>query len=214
MAGSQNIIQTNQLNPVKFSQLNLQKAKVATDNLADVMVQWSNSPLCILVQEPWVNFNSKWISGFPAGTQIFATEDPRACILATSDLFIHAMDDFTTRDMAVGRWSTQCEECPSVVIVSLYADITENAISNDLVKLMDYCVLNDLPVLMGADTNAHSSLWGCELDNARGETFENFIRDRDLSICNVGAKPTFQTVRAKSIIDVTLVHFFFIEAHK
>jgi hypothetical protein len=62
-------------------------------------------------------------------------------------------------------------------------------------------------VIIGADSNSHSELWGCSENNGRGTAFEEFICSEDLNVCNTGCKLTFKTFKASSIIDVTLVHF-------
>ena len=64
-----------------------------------------------------------------------------------------------------------------------------------------------LPLIMGVDSNAHSSLYGPS-NNTRGDDFEDFILQYGLSVENIGTKPTFETRRANSMarthIDVTL----------
>ena len=60
------------------------------------------------------------------------------------------------------------------------------------------------PTLLGIDSNAHSEMWGSEKANQRGETLEEWITQNRISILNKGKKPTFHTIRASSIIDITL----------
>ena len=63
------------------------------------------------------------------------------------------------------------------------------------------------PLIMGVDSNAHSSLYGPG-NNARGNEFEDFILQRGLQVENRGLTPTFETIRGnraiKTHIDVTL----------
>jgi len=82
-------------------------------------------------------------------------------------------------------------------------NIKENS---NLEKLIDFCSTNRIPLLLGVDSNAHSILWGSESTNGRGEDLEDLILAKDLSVVNVGSVPTFQTVVAKSVIDITLVN--------
>jgi hypothetical protein len=71
-----------------------------------------------------------------------------------------------------------------------------------------------IPPLLCADSNAHSTLWGCESNNARGDILKEFISRYHLSICNIGNMSTFKTSHAQSIIDVTLVHSYLYESIK
>ncbi len=59
---------------------------------------------------------------------------------------------------------------------------------------------------MGADSNAHSVLWGCEETNRRGEEFEDLILRFNLNVASSGGEYTFSTSRANSIIDITLIN--------
>ena len=52
------------------------------------------------------------------------------------------------------------------------------------------CTLNNYNLIIGMDSNAHSVLWGDET-NSRGEWMEEFILDSNLTIENIGRKPTF-----------------------
>jgi hypothetical protein len=110
-------------------------------------------------------------------------------------------------DLAVCRWLMGDEENPVVIVILYYADITLKPVPKELDKVLVYCESNYLPVLIGADMNVHSSLWGCQYNNCSGDTFEETSCQYSLTICNVGATLTFVTTRASSIIDVTLVHF-------
>jgi hypothetical protein len=190
----------------QFKQINLQKSGLASGNLAKSMINWSKLPLFVLMQEPAVQKGGS-ISGLPKGTQVFAGKTPRAAIAATRDLNAWAMDDFTTNDIAACLWLTGQEEVPEIIIMSIYFDINKEVISCDVTRLLDYAELKQLPVILGADSNAHSKLWGCEQNNARGNDFEEILSRWNLSINNIGLVPTFQTVRASSIIDVTLTSY-------
>ena len=87
-------------------------------------------------------------------------------------------------------------------IVSMYCDIKHHYLPEEIYKL-----LRENPeanVVIGMDSNAHSPMWGCKDTNKRGELVEEFIVLHNLMVCNQGAKPTFVTSRANSIIDLTL----------
>ena len=42
-----------------------------------------------------------------------------------------------------------------------------------------------------ADANAHSTLWGCDTNNSRGDTLEEVIFQSNLVVLNSGCDPTF-----------------------
>ena len=63
------------------------------------------------------------------------------------------------------------------------------------------------PVVIGVDSNAHSTLYGPD-NNTRGEAFEDFVLQYGLDVANVGTVPTFEIQRGNKLIqthiDVTL----------
>ena len=64
-------------------------------------------------------------------------------------------------------------------------------------------ICKGLALLIGADTNCHSTIYGKET-NKRGEELEDFIAASNLNVENTGTFPTFNTQWGKSVIDVTL----------
>ena len=102
--------------------------------------------------------------------------------------------------MAVGLIKLDSKE---VMIISLYCDITADPIPPFLEAAISYSKQRGYAVLIAADTNSHSKLWGRET-NKRGEKFEDFIQDIDVSIHNIGKEYTFECKTGKSVIDITL----------
>ena len=74
-------------------------------------------------------------------------------------------------------------------------------------KIIAYANDKEVEIIIGADTNCHSNLFG-EDTNKRGRDFEEFVIENTLAIENVGTIPTFETIRAgknmATCIDVTL----------
>ena len=58
-------------------------------------------------------------------------------------------------------------------------------------------------VVVGGDLNAHSAMWGCLRDDARGHLLVDFVVSLDLMSCNIGSSPTYVRYNAQSIVDVT-----------
>ena len=102
--------------------------------------------------------------------------------------------------MAVGLTKLDGKE---VMIISLYCDIKEDPVPDSLKAALDYGEKRGYSILIAADTNAHSSMWGHET-NYRGSNFEEFIQDYDLQLHNTGKDFTFECKTGKSVIDVTL----------
>ena len=72
---------------------------------------------------------------------------------------------------------------------------------------MDFVEENKYPLLIGIDSNAHSTLYGHET-NKRGEDFEDFIFKYQLDIANKAGEYTFEArrggIQIKMCIDVKL----------
>ena len=86
---------------------------------------------------------------------------------------------------------------------TIYMDITDNL--EKVIKHMTDLVTfaKGRQIIIGGDTNAHSTLWGSPSNNNRGDVLEEFLFRHNIAVLNNGSEPTFQTVRAQSIIDVT-----------
>ena len=66
----------------------------------------------------------------------------------------------------------------------------------------------DCDIIIGTDSNAHSTVWNCTNTDNRGEFIEDFLIDNDLSCLNVGNNPTFESARGfTSIIDITIANY-------
>ena len=60
-----------------------------------------------------------------------------------------------------------------------------------------------IPTILGIDTNAHHTIWGSSHTNPRGEDLLAYCVSADLSFCNVGNKPTFRTKTLEEVLDLT-----------
>jgi hypothetical protein len=144
------------------------------------------------------------LQGVPPGAQQFAAAKPRAAVVATADLPLWPLLDLTSQDAAAVLWRTKDKQFPEIVIASAYANITKPAVPVELVNIAAFCASQSLPFIVGVDTNAHSALWGCQINNAHGDAFELFMLNNSLSVLNTRGIPTFCTQRSASIIYVTL----------
>lgn len=60
-----------------------------------------------------------------------------------------------------------------------------------------------IPIILGADTNAHSPLWGDNRLDARGTQIEDLLLNKNISLLNTGIEPTFLSTIGSSHIDIT-----------
>ena len=157
--------------------------------------------ICLL-QEPYC-YKGK-LAGLPQGTKVIPSptvvELPRASLITSSDLSTTELAHLCGTDLAVGQIDIGDKH---IVMASLYMDINEPLHSFELERLLKYCSDRQLDLLLFADTNAHSTLFGPK-QNPRGDELECILARYGLEIANNSHVPTFRTVRAESCIDCTL----------
>ncbi|XP_054087737.1 uncharacterized protein LOC128922138 [Zeugodacus cucurbitae] len=59
-------------------------------------------------------------------------------------------------------------------------------------------------LVVGADANAHHTIWGSPDINQRGESLFNVIIQSSLAIANRGEEPTYIGPTSKNVLDITL----------
>ena len=127
----------------------------------------------------------------------------RTAIAVPNDLCAWAVTELSDEDTTVIMLENTDKE--TILITSSYLDITlDSVISDTLQKVLDFSRVKNIPILIGCDSNSHSTLWGCDSNNARGDIVEEWILHNELSIINSGNVKTFVSTRGSSIIDLTL----------
>ena len=116
---------------------------------------------------------------------------PRAALRISKSLVSSAFPRFISRDMASATVNIGDEE---MVVVSVYCHRDDPAVSADLEEVALHCKNNRLPLIIGADSNSWSPLWG-PLQNDRGKVFEEFINEFDLRVLNDSNSPHFYFYR-------------------
>ncbi len=158
----------------------------------------------IAVQEPPVRNNK--VMGFVRNHKLFYDQSacsPRAALYVAKNINVWLIPEFTSGDITTCIWRKDSGE--ELYLVSVYMDILDqNVILPQLKSLLRMAHIKKKEVLIMADTNAHSSLWGCKETNRRGEILEDFIFSNNLRIQNKGDHFTFFNRRCATIIDVTL----------
>ena len=85
------------------------------------------------------------------------TGQPRAAIFCSNNLLMTEIAQLSHRDMAVGLIKLDGKE---VMIISLYCDIKTDPVPDFLKTALDYGEKRGYSILIAADSNAHSSMWG------------------------------------------------------
>ena len=177
---------------------NLQPTDASTNNVSPQV-----DSFIIGIQEPPVHRSR--IHGFDRSHKLhYAPVDQvRAALYTSSNLKSWPMPEFTNRDMATCTVKVG-SPLKEIVVSSIYMDITKPVWPEAFRSLVNRVLSRNQKLLVLADTNSHSTLWGCPESNSRGEEFEMNLVGSDLEIINVGTNPTFYNYRAATIIDVTL----------
>ena len=192
-------------------QLNLHHCKLASNNLMLEASKTKIKPI-LLLQEPYL-FKEKPTLKIPNYSVHFGNKKARSLVAVPQHMKAFFIKEISDRDVvAVLLEEEACNAGPKgrspqkYLLVSAYLDILDTkVISQSLEKCVNFSKQNNIPTILGMDSNAHSTLWGCETNNNRGDILEEFILEHSLVIKNVGCASTFITRRAESIIDITLV---------
>ena len=183
-------------------QVNLQKAKQAQIELGLRIKQYnsSNAHFVCFVQEPQIYQNK--LAGQPKCCKRFSiTHNPRTVIYTDIRSQGWFLESLSTRDITV--YQTMINN-KSTLLVSVYLDISlVQVIPPTLHKVMRYAENKGLGLIIGMDSNAHSTSFGPS-NNKRGEELDLFIAQYKLDITNCTHDPTFESRGAKTCIDITL----------
>lgn len=168
----------------------------------------------VLIQEP--SGYNKTIRQIKGGI-IFAHECPedraRACVWVekglAEDYKCVLLQQLSDRDHATILLEIKRHnKITKTVICSAYfphlnsrKKIIKNPISANIHNIVKYCKDNKAELLIGADANAHSEVWGDKQTDIRGNNILDYLLKTDLTICNNGSLATF--TKANTFIDIT-----------
>ena len=188
---------------LEFWQINLQHCKAASDSLiSDVGSNLQTLPI-LLIQEPYVRkghpiFNLTNYNTFYKG------KNNRSLISVPRLYKSWPVESLTDSDNVTVL--IEDDKNKQILLVSSYLDITNgNVIPNKLEEILNYSNIKKIPVLLGMDSNSHSTFWGCDSNNSRGDKLEEWILQNNLAVVNRGYEKTFVSPIGSSIIDLTLV---------
>ncbi len=187
------------LREISVRQINLKKCRAAT-----VEIGRKESDHINLITEPYtiksrVSLLNNTL-GHSWSTRSWKT---RAAIWCNNQLCPWLVKRFTEEDICVIAFKMNGH---MVYCVAVYLDINLPFRLQMFVKLLEFCCSKRIPLIMGADSNTHSMLWGCEETNKRGKELKELILRFNLNVANSGGEYTFYTSRANCIIDIRLVN--------
>ena len=171
-------------------------------NLAQTV---SNSPFISLIQEQHTLKNGK-PSGLDPQHQILYSRgnQSRAAIYAHKNVHLWFNNEMSSQDVATSLWLTGDPDTPRILLISCYWDIFLEKPPKEIEKAINYARRNNYSIIVGMDSNAHTSLTGSANTNTRGRQLEEFKLKHSLDIANRGCVPTFDSHLGKTIIDITL----------
>ena len=183
-------------------QVNLQKSRIGSQ-LFQTKLQDKFFVGC--VTEPYTVANKVVFrpQGYKVIPEATLDEVPRAALYIPRQLQVVELGHLCNADCAVVQIKWNGLE---VLVVSAYLDINLPVVQPWLVAIINHVRTHNTKLLITIDSNAHSSFYSLAQSNARGRQLEDFIVRNALQVENKGSIPTFQTIRASSVIDVTLTH--------
>ena len=185
---------------IEVTQLNMQKARLAQIEILN-KINKCKTPFIILAQEPYCYKST--LALLPQNTKTIPSDrsgNPRASITASNRLQMSEINELSHGDLAAGLITLEGKK---TVIMSVYLDITQETVPEQLTKAISYCKSKRFSILIGIDTNAHSDVWGFT-SNRRGNELLDYIIQEGLELHNKGKEYTYDCTTGESIIDLTL----------
>ena len=179
---------------VLIRQINMQHCKTAAAHLSQQLTTLRQTYIYLL-QEPYL-YRGK-IPGIPGGiaNSHIPGNDSRTAIVCSRNLNLWFCPQFSDRDLTVCYWKGPLDGGGDIYLASAYMDImATGVVSAKLQGLVAHCEVTKTKLIICADTNSHSTLWGSTEANRRGEKLEEFIFQNNLHVHNIGNLPTFVIV--------------------
>lgn len=139
--------------------------------------------------------------------QVGGNDKPRAVIYHSKNLNFHPLYHLSTIDLAVAMLTVKMNGTnKDIIICSSYFPSESNLLppTQEFVKVVEYCKINNMTLLSSIDANAHHFAWGSTNINPKGDNLLEFILSTDLMLLNIGNKPTFVNKLRKEVLDITL----------
>ena len=216
---------TNKEQRIKFSQLNLHKAISATathdlflsenlnKNSKDTDV-FSYTGYISMIQEPHFNHKNFKVQGFSKNHRLYLgkpNSKNRAGIITSKDAKTWQVHQYCCEDVCtIGM---HLHDGTVLAMSSVYMEYTQPTPGKPrpqpppppiLKDLAAFCKRKGWLLVVGSDSNCHSTSFGSSNDNQRGFELMEWLSTTDLHVLNVGNSYTFSDVRRQEVIDITL----------
>ena len=140
----------------------------------------------IFVTEPYTVSKSNSLLDVPNDVfNVFAERGGRTA-LVTAGIISWKVPQYCSKDVIVCQTKINNK---LTILVSLYLDCKVLGFPKEFVDLMRNVGNND--ILIGTDSNAHSTVWNSPATDNRGDLVNKFLIDNNLSCCNIGNNPTW-----------------------
>ena len=138
--------------------LNMQHSKSCSANSREFLsTTRKGSPFIFFMQEPYL-YKGK-IAGFNRVGECVCGDNPRAAIIASSNLNIWKVFEYTSRDMAAGLLKTQSQEFPEIYVASVYLDINDEHVIPENLDRFGY--LGKITTVFQAEVHAITKACEC-----------------------------------------------------
>ena len=156
----------------------------------------------LFLMEPLLVTKSNTIQGIPDDIYTCFVEKQGRAALTTKGFTSWKCPQFCGHDISVCQAKLNNK---ITYFVSMYLDKNIQHFPNEFLELINK--VGNADIIIGSDSNSHSTLWNCANTDSRGEYLEDFIIQNNLQCLNVGNNWTFQGPMGKSIIDITLSNY-------
>ena len=194
---------------IKFIQGNLHHSHSATAEIIKRYVQTGDKNTILLIQEPMFYYGQIRGLADPSRVILFrpnSGQKQRTCILLPKNVYGVLLPQYCDSDCTAVLVQCQRFDKPYFfVCVSIYMPFDKDIdIScQRLFELKQFCDKNQYGMIIGADTNAHSKLYGSTNDNIRGIKLMEFLISNQFQVENLGNTPTFVISNRQEVLDVT-----------
>lgn len=205
MANNRNKPNTERLDRIKCGQINLQRAKHATNQITQIINERKLD--IVLIQEPHTRTGQVIGLGKTHSVIYRKGTNPKTAIMVVNPqiqcLFVENMsnDLFSVVQLKYNGWEFYAISAyiPPVKNKDYKYDQVINEIENKL-----RIIKQKGNFILGMDANAKSSAWGSPVNEPRGRKLQEMIETNDLTILNEGETPTFDGPCGTSFVDITI----------
>ncbi len=195
------------------TQINLNHAKLSSlnllQNLDNPMKEETKHVICI--QEPFKDYNTGKIKNQSKNYKTFHSnkhKHPRAIIQVSKSYEKEVLYHEEKSDRDNCTISIEDPDIPGkrIMITSNYLPGSEQIEDSQINKtIKDTNKVKD-GIVICTDSNAHSTAWGNEDTNKRGEDMEMMMATHDLTVNNTDLSPTYYKGDKSSTIDLTITN--------